>query len=333
MMVMATFRNILRGVAMVMAVLFGSTTLSAQSDGVFTQYYEVPTYYNPAAVGATDFLKIRAGSRLQWVGIENAPKTFLITADMPLKLFGKRIGIGAVMNQESIGLYKSMSAGLQAGYKLKLFKGELTMAFQIGMVNETFKGTEVFIPDDDNYHQSTDDGVPTSDLAGTSVDLGLGLWYTHKWFYAGLSCTHLTSPSIKMTMEGSESTEARNYEFNVGRTLYFTAGSNIPIKNTLFEVMPSVLVKSDFTFTQAEVTARLRYNKFITGGIGYRYQDAISLMLGVEFRNFYLGYSYDYPTSAISQASSGSHEIFAGYRLKMDFSDKNRHKHKSIRIM
>jgi type IX secretion system PorP/SprF family membrane protein len=306
---------------------------SAQSDGVLTHYYEVPTYYNPAAVGETDFLKIRAGSRLQWVGIENAPKTFLATADMPIKLFGKKVGIGAVIRQESIGLYDGLAAGLQAGYKFKALKGELTFALQLGMVNEAFRGTEVYIPDDDDYHQSTDDGIPTTDLSGTSLDLGLGLWYTHKLFYAGLSCTHINSPSVKLSMEGSESTESQSYEFNMGRTVYFMAGSNIPIKNTLFEVIPSVLIKSDFTFTQAEVTARLRYNKFLIGGVGYRYNDAVSLILGAEFRNFYIGYSYDYPTSAISQASSGSHEIFAGYQMKLDLSDKNRHRHKSIRIM
>ena len=323
----------IRHIAVALASIFVAFIASAQSDGVMTQYYEVPTYYNPAAAGETDFVKIRGGSRLQWVGIEKAPKTFLMTADMPVRLFGKRFGIGAVVRQESRGLYSDMAAGIQAGYKFRLLKGEFTIALQAGMVNETFKGSEVYIPGDDDYHQPTDDGIPTSDLTGTSFDMGLGVWYTHKWFYAGLSCTHITSPSIGLTMEGSESTEAQSYEFNVGRTLYFTAGSNIPIKNTLFEVMPSVLVKSDFTFTQAEVTARIRYNKFLSGGIGYRYQDAVSLMLGVDFRNFYLGYSYDYPTSAISRASSGSHEIFAGYKLKLDFSDKNRHRHKSIRIM
>ena len=111
------------------------------------------------------------------------------------------------------------------------------------------------------------------------------------------------------------------------------AGSNIPIKNTLFEVIPSVLVKSDLTFTTAEITGRVRYNKFLTAGIGYRYNDAISAMVSAEFKNFYIGYSYDYPTSAISKASSGSHEIFAGYSLKLDLSDKNKNKHKSIRIM
>lgn len=305
-------------------------TLRAQVDAQFTQYFEVPNYYNPSAIGNNDYLRIRAGSRLQWIGIPKAPKTFLITGDMPLKLFNKRFGLGLVLQQESMGLYKNMSAGVQAGYKLKLWKGQLTIGVQLGLIDELFKGSEVVLPDDDDYHQGSDDAIPTTDIRGTAFDIAAGVFYTHRWFWAGISATHLTSPTITMSTDGSE---AKNYEFKAGRVLYFMGGSNIPIKNTLFEIQPSVLVKSDFTFTQAEITARVRYNKFLSAGVGYRLNDAVSAMLSAEFKGFFLGYSYDYPLSAISKASSGSHEIFAGYSLKLDFSEKNKNKHKSIRIM
>ena len=303
---------------------------SAQVDAQFTQYFEVPSYYNAAAVGNTDYLRIRGGSRLQWVGIPKAPKTFLITADMPFKFLNKRFGTGLVMQQESMGLYKNMSIGAQIGYKLKVLKGELSIGVQLGFINEEFKGTQVILPDDDDYHQGTDDAIPTSDIAGNAFDLGVGVFYTHRLFWAGISATHLTSPTITMSTDGSE---AKNYEFEAGRVLYFMAGSNIPIKNTLFEVQPSMMVKTDFTFTQAEITGRVRYNKFLTFGVGYRLNDAVSAMVGAEYKDFFLGYSYDYPISDISKASSGSHEIFAGYRLKIDLSEKNKNKHKSIRIM
>ena len=305
----------------------------AQSDAQFSQYYQVPTYYNPAAVGQTDYIKIRGGARLQWLGIKNAPRSFLITADSPFKFLGKRVGAGLVMFQESIGLYKTMNLDAQFGYKFRKWGGEFTVGVTVGMYDQSFKGSEVFIPDDDDYHQGTDPGIPTQDLHGTAFDLGAGVWYSHKYFWAGVSCTHITSPSIKLNAEGGDASENRDYEFNVGRTVYFMAGGNIPIKNTLLEVMPSVMVKTDFTFTAAEITARLRYHKFLQFGLGYRLNDAITATIGAEFKNFYVGYSYDYPTSAISKASSGSHEVFAGYQFKLDLGDKNRNRHKAIRIM
>lgn len=307
--------------------------LKAQVDAQFSQYFEVPAYYNAGAIGMSDYIRIRGGSRLQWVGIPKAPKTFLAAADMPLKLFGKRFGVGLVMQQESMGLYKNMSLGAQMGYKIKLLGGTLSLGLQLGFIDEGFKGTDVFLPDDDDYHEGNDDAIPTTDIHGTAFDLGLGAFYSHKYFWAGASVTHLTSPTITMNAESGEGGEEKNYEFQVGRILYFMAGSNIPLKNTLFEIMPSVMVKSDLTFTTAEITGRVRYNKFLSAGLGYRYNDAVTIMVGAEYKNFFLGYSYDYHTSEISKASSGSHEIFAGYSLKLDLSEKNKNKHKSIRIM
>ncbi len=317
----------------VIAVIMIPVKLSAQSDVQLTQYFTLPNYYNAGAIGTTDLLKIRAGSRMQWVGIKNAPTSFLAGAEMPFKLFGKRFGAGLIMQQESMGLYKNMTLGAQIAYKLPLFKGNLSIGAQIGFIDQSFKGSEVYIPDDDDYHQSSDDAIPQQDIRGNAFDVGAGIYYTHRWFWAGLSATHLNSPSVKLNAESGQDSNERNYEFQMGRTLYFIAGSNIPIKNTLFEVMPSVLVKSDFTFTTGELTARCRYNKFLTAGLGYRWKDAVYAVASVEFKGFYLGYSYDYPTSAIARASSGSHEIFAGYSLKLDLSDKNKNRHKSIRIM
>ncbi len=317
-----------------LVTLMLSPVTVAQNDMQFSQYYEVPSFFNPAAIGQTDFLRIRGGMRMQWVGIDGAPRDFVGTADMPLKLFGKRFAIGALFGTDKSGLYNSLNAGAQLGYNRKLFGGNLTVGLQIGFFDQGFKGSEVYIPDDDNYHDSNDDALPTQDIHGTAIDLGVGLWYIHKLFSVGLSATHLNSPTVTMTSQSNSATEtAREFQFQAKRTLYFTALSNIPINNTLFEIVPSVLLKSDFDFTTAEATVRCRYNKFLTFGLGYRWKDALIATVAAEFRNIFIGYSYDYATSAIAKASSGSHEIFAGYRMKLDLSDKNRNRHKNIRIL
>lgn len=97
--------------------------------------------------------------------------------------------------------------------------------------------------------------------------------------------------------------------------------------------MPSVLVKTSFTFTTAELMARVRYRKFLSAGIGYRWDDAIVATIAAEVKNFFIGYSYDYSTGVIGRVGAGTHELFAGYSLKLNLGDKNRHRHKSVRIM
>ncbi|MDE6310347.1 MAG: PorP/SprF family type IX secretion system membrane protein [Muribaculaceae bacterium] len=326
-------------IILAIAGLITSFAASAQTDGQLSQYWAVPTLYNPAAAGSGmgDMIRLRGGARMQWVGIDHAPMSFLLAGDMPFKLANKRLGVGIVAMQESAGLYKSLAVGAQISYKLRKLGGEWSAGLQIGMYDQSFKGSEVYLPGDDDYHEGSDEAIPTQDIHGTALDLAAGLRYEHKWFYAGVGCTHLTSPTITMnagdSQGGSETAGERRYEFQASRTLYFTAGSNIPIKNTLFEIMPSVIVKSDFTFTSGQLDLRGRWKKFLSLGVGYRWNEGVVVSLGAEIKNFYLGYSYDYATNAIHKASSGSHELLLGYALKLNFSDKNRNRHKSIRIM
>lgn len=305
-------------------------TALAQVDAQLTQYWAVPAYYNPAATGNIDFIHISAGARLQWVGVRHAPMTFMAMADMPFKFLNKRWGTGIILQQQSMGLYSTLNVGAQIVYKQKLFKGTLTIGAQVGFIREAFKGDSIIIPDADQAHTSVDEAIPQTTVTGNAMDLSAGLFYQHKWFWVGASVAHITAPSITLKTEGDEE---KLYEFQQGRVYYFMAGSNIPIKNTLFEIQPSIFVKTDAQFFQGEATLRVRYNKFLSGGVGYRYKDAVSLMIGAEFKNFFLGYSYDYATSAISKASSGSHEVFLNYNVKLNLGEKNKNKHKSIRLM
>ena len=313
-------------VLMMLVAWVSVPTLKAQVDNQYTQYYMVPGYYNPSAIGNTDYIHITLGSRAQWVGIKHAPLSFVGLADMPFKFLNKRFATGVSINQTSMGLYSGLNASAQLAYKHRLFGGTLSGGFQVGLVNEKFKGSEII----EIGGEEADDAIPKTDVSGNALDLGVGLHYQHKYWWAGISATHLTEPSVEMKAEGNEEDL---YIFEAGRTYYFMAGGNIPIKNTLFELQPSVFVKTDFNLFQAEATMRVRYNKFITGGVAYRHNDAVSLVAGVEIKNFVVGYSYDYPISDISKATSGSHELFVNYNVKLNLGEKNKNKHKSIRLM
>lgn len=313
-----------------------SAIASAQStDVILAQYWETTTYYNPAATGSTDFLRIRGGARLQWLGIDNAPKEFLGIADMPLKIGKQRIGVGVTVNQESRGLFRNLEVGAQASYKINLFKGTLSIGVQGAYFNQKFKGSDVVLPDDDDFHESTDEAIPTQDVSGSTFDLGAGVWYSRGQWWAGVSGLHLLQPTVRMKIESTsgDSADMEYFETELSRTLYFMTGGNIQLKNTLFELQPSLLVASDFSDFTGEADLRVRYNKMFTLGVGYRWKSALKAELSAEIKNFFLGYAYEYPLSSIAKASSGSHEILAGYRLKIDFSKKNRNKHRSIRLM
>lgn len=329
-------RSLARTLVLAAVAALSASTARAQSDIQFTQYWAVPTYYNPAATGQIDFVRIRGGARLQWVGIDNAPRSFMGAADMPVKIGKKqRIGVGATFMQESLGLFSNMLVSAQVSYKFRFLKGTWSVGLQPGYYNSKFKGSEVYIPEGDDFHQPDDEAIPKTDVTGGSFDLSAGLMYSHKYFNIGVSCLHILSPKVEFgeDSEGTTGDETSTYTTTLPRQFYFTADGNIGIKNSLFSLQPSLLVRTDFSNFSAEATMRATYNRFISFGVGYRYKDAVSAMVAAEFKNFFLGYSYDYPLSAISKASSGSHEIVIGYRVKLNFGEKNKNKHRSIRIM
>lgn len=321
----------------IFSVLFPMSAFG-QSDPLYTQAWALPTLYNPATAGSTDFLRIRAAARLQWVGIKNAPKSFSATADIPFKLLNRRWGAGVDFTKDELGLFSNTYINAQLSGRIKkILGGDLTVGLQVGYFSSSFRGSDVYIPDDDDYHESNDPAIPKQDVGGGSIDFGVGVFYSHPKFHVGISALHLAAPKVKLNTKGtsssSETSDNHEFETYLNRALYLTAGSNIPIKNTLIELQPDLIVVSDFKNFSGVLSVKAWYNKFFFGGVAYRWNDAVSVNVGAQFKNFILGYAYDIPTSRILKASSGSHEIIAGYRMKLDFGGKNRNKHRSIRLM
>lgn len=295
----------------------------AQYDVRLSQYFQAKPYYNPASVGATEDLNILALARMEWVGIDGAPLSFFAMADMPLTLGKTQHGIGVVLLTESIGLFQNTHVGLQYAYKQKLFGGVISGGFQIGLVNQSFDGSKVEMVESE-YHQQTDEAIPTSQVSGMGFDMNFGLFYTHKKFYAGIGMAHLIEPELQL--------DENAYSY-IGRTYNFMGGYNIPLPNPLFELQPSVFLLTDLQSFHTDITARLEYNKMFNGGVSYRVNESVGILFGVKIGRFQAGYAYDFPITALGQATSGSHELYVRYSLKLKKTKTGKNRHKSVRIL
>lgn len=319
-------RRLIAAAVLSAVVAFGAM---AQSDAAFSHSWLGKNYYNPAAAGDYNAIHLTLGSRMQWVDFKHAPMNFYITADMPYKLLGQKFGAGVKAEFERIGLYTNTRIGAQVAYKRKLGKCELSVGVQPGVFSQTFRGKEVIMPEDD-AHQGNDEAIPKQDVSGTAFDANVGIYFKHPKFWTGFAVTHVTSPTIEL----KTSREAVDYyEFNASRSYYFMAGGNIPINNTLFEIQPSGMFAMSNKAWAAQVAAMVRYNRMLNIGVGYRHKDAVSAFIGVNLKDAYLGYCYDYPVSAISKATFGSHEVFVTYNVKLQNKEKNKNRQKGVRLM
>lgn len=151
-----------------------------------------------------------------------------------------------------------------------------------------------------------------------------GIYYTHKRFYAGFGMTHITQPELQL--------DENAYTY-IGRSLNLMGGYNIQLKNPLIELQPSVFLLTDMQSFHADITARLEYNKMFNGGFSYRVNESVGIMFGVKLGRFHAGYAFDFPTTALGRASSGSHELCVKYALKLNKTKTGKNRHKSVRIL
>ena len=294
----------------------------AQFDARFSQYWVVKGYYHPGWAGQTDNkMNIYGSYGMQLMGFTHAPRVMYFGADMPFSLFNKQHGVGVGFFNEAIGLFRNQRFWGQYAYQMKIRKGKLGFGLQVGMLPVAFGPTDIKLGD-----ETDDDAFPTTSESGTSVDLGVGAYYSHPKFYAAFSAHHLTAPRVSL---GEKS------QIKIHPIFYLTGGYNIQTRNPLIFIQPSMQLQSDFTSTRLDVTGQLFYSyrsKVLSGGLTYSPDTSVTFNIGLTVQGVTLGYAYECFTSKIG-AASGSHDLVVRYTLDLNVFKKNRNLHKSVRIL
>lgn len=294
---------------------------SAQQEPSFAHYWALEPSFNPAAVGKAPVINVTGSYAMSMTGFENNPKTMLLAGDMPIRLLNGYHGVGLQLMNDDIGLFTHQRLAVQYANKQRLFGGTLSVGIQIGMLSEKFKGSQLDLDD------TSDEAFSTTDVTGNALDLAVGLYYQHRLWYAGLSVSHATAPSIEL---GERSI------IDISRTYYLTGGYNIQLTNPLLSIHPSVLARTDGTAYRVDVTTRLKYeheNKKFYAGVAYSPTNSVTALIGGVFHGISLGYSYEAYTNSAIGLGKGSHELFVGYQTTLDFSKKGRNRHQSVRIL
>ncbi len=308
-----------RGPFLILLLCLG-VNARAQYDPSFSHYFDMEPSYNPAAVGKQSQLNVTAAYALDLAGFEHNPQTAYIGADLPFYAFRVYQGAGAQLVNDKIGLFTHQKLALQYALQTKLFGGQLRFGLQAGFLSESFDGSKLDLDD------SSDPAFSTSDVNGSALDLGFGLYYTHRQWYVGLSGQHLTAPKVEL---------GETNELQIDRTYYLTGGYNIKLRNPFLTIKSSMLARTDGVAWRADVTGRLVYqheNKMLYGGVSYSPTNSVTVLVGGSFHGVVLGYSYEVYTSALS-VGNGSHELYIGYQHDINLTKKGRNLHKSPRIL
>lgn len=270
--------------------------LRSQQLPQLTQYVSQDYLYNPAVAGSRPWFELRSAHRNQWVGIQDAPRTFMLSATSPV---GPRMGLGGFLYTDNVGPTRRTGAQFSYAYHLRLndrIKLSLSLAF--GVQQFLIDGSKITFRDNA-------DPVMDDQLRGeTMPDATFGMYLYHERWWFGAAAPQLLQNKVYF-FDDQDATLSRLEDH-----YYAMGGYRLPLGADLV-LEPSFLVKYVSPVpAKVDLTATMRYKETVWLGASYRTNDAVALMVGCWLRKgFQFGYSYDVTTTNLRNYSGGTHEV------------------------
>ena len=110
-------------IRILLVFMLTSAIFSAKAQDVnFSQYFNNPTYFNPAYVGLSTGLKVRLNVRKQWTALAGEYHAFSFSADIADRNIPGAGGIGfiATSNSEGIGMIKTTTVGFIPSVRIQV---------------------------------------------------------------------------------------------------------------------------------------------------------------------------------------------------------------------
>lgn len=275
----------------------------AQQLPQYSQYMLNEMAINPAVAGKDDFAEVRSNNRQQWVGLTDAPRTYMLTLQGPIK--DKNMGLGMNIYTDIVGPTRRTGISFSYGYHLKL-KKDLNLSFGVsaGIQQWGIDGSKI------KLREEGDQQLLTTYKTTPVPDFGAGIYFHKKdRFYIGFSLPQLYQAPISLYPGATKDSRLAS-QYNINGAYKYDIDND-------FQIEPSFLFKYEKPApAKLDVGARVIYKKEIWAGVVYRHKDAVSALLGYMYKDYLIiGYSYDFTTTKLRNYSSGTHEIMLGLRF------------------
>jgi type IX secretion system PorP/SprF family membrane protein len=286
----------------VIAAIFATGTAFSQQIQYQSQYMLNSYLINPAAAGTMDDLPIALTFRQQWAGFNDAPITQTLSGHT---LINPEMGVGAIFMNDHTGPLNKFSFQGSYAYHFKVSeKAKIALGLSATAQYYTLDQAVLKVTD-------VNDAVINGAKQKTFVpDFSFGSYFYGDEFFAGIAIPQLFNMKMKLGDEIAGVNRERQHMFVHG-------GYRFKLHED-WMLEPSALIKMVYKApVNFDVNVRTEYKQFLWAGFSYRHKDAVVALLGIARDQFRIGYSYDFTTSNIKNYSSGTHELYLQYRLKL----------------
>jgi type IX secretion system PorP/SprF family membrane protein len=291
-----------------------SVTTNAQQLPLYSQYFWNDYVVNPAFSGNTKFSFVQAAYRNQWSGFTGSPKTYTLGINHLVR--DKNVGLSLLLFSDDHG-GAIKQTGAVVGYSYKLILNDYSrLDFGIAaMINQySYDGSQIFAA-------QLYDNTLFATQSATTPDCNLGIAYVYDDnLKIGFSVQQLFQSNLKglNNFDNNGFSNKNERQYNLSFSYKVINASDLSMDYFL-------LAKTTFlTLPQIDLGTRFFYKGLAYVGIGYRSQDALTMLVGFKRKSFVLAYGYDITTSAIRNYSNGSHDLVLTYRYNINKNKKFR---------
>lgn len=276
----------------------------AQQDLLLSQQFFSRINKNPAGTGNSEDIDLFLLGRMQWVGIDNGPRTALFNATSYFEKIKSGIGLSVSYDQIGVG-HSTTNAKAVYAFHLDLNeKWVLSMGLSAGANFGYFNPWANDLRDEEEYAMET---FPQEKETKITPDFDLGFEVSSLHWLFGISSTHLTN-NVSTTYES-----ARHY-YAYARG-FFALGEH-------WDIAPAIVYMHRNKTDVLELNVMGFYNRLIWGGVTWRpdihHSFDPSMMvftLGLEWSRVRFGYSYDLNLGKYNHLPSNTHEILLSVRI------------------
>lgn len=292
-------------IALFISALLVFNLLKAQQLPHYSNYMLNSYVMNPGFGGSTTYFEGMSNIRYQWVGITDAPRTYMLSVNGPLKF--ANVGVGGTVFTDIVGPTRRTGFSLSYAYHLKVTDDiKVGMGLSAGLLQFMVDGSKITL-----YDQN--DVAMTNGVQSVLVpDFGLGFYAypADKKWYAGISVPQVTQNKIKF-FDYTTSTMSK-----LATHFYGIGGYRFDINDDI-KIEPSLCLKYVKPAPlQFDLGVKATYKEKFWLGAAYRHKDAVAAMLGYVFQeNLTFAYAYDFTTTDIKKYSNGTHELVIGVRF------------------
>ena len=303
-----------KNILILFVLLLGGIQAMAQQIPHYSQFWFNDFGTNPAFAGTKPYYQAKSNNRYQWVGVNDAPKTFMLSAYGPER--NKDMGYGVQLFSDVTGPTSRLGFYGTYAYNLRVKDDiRLSMGISVGLLQYKIDGSQIVL------HDAADPSLGEEVYAEFVPDADFGVLMYGKNWNAGLVAKQLFNYKINFD-------DVNTLGMNTLKTHFFMHGAYRYDINDDWAVEPFALLKFMYPAPlQADLGVRGIWKKMAWMGLSWRSSDAVSIMIGYEYEEqISFGYSYDITTSNLSSASSGTHEIMIGFKFSKIKKDRERSK-------